>query len=124
MADGIVVNPGDVLPDTSVNALYFSLKEFDLTIPVDAAKLDQDILNVVDNCFIGARLHVERLIFTQSPSVSFELLNLENDPTCFGSFGSFVETVPSDNVVSLSVDDLNIKLLESVPGQIEIKGLI
>lgn len=83
VADGIVVNPGDVLPDTSVNALYFSLKEFDLTIPVDAAKLDQDIRNVVDNCFTGARLHVERLIFTQSPSVSFGLLNLEKDPACF-----------------------------------------
>lgn len=83
VADGIVVNPGDVLPDTSVNALYFSLKEFDLTIPVDAAKLDQDIRNVVDNCFTGARLHVERLIFTQSPYLSFELLNLDKDPACF-----------------------------------------
>lgn len=265
VADGIVVNPGDVLPDTSVNALYFSLKEFDLTIPVEAAKLDQDICNIVDNCFTGARLHVERLIFTQSPFLSFELLNLEKDPACFslwkgqpidssqrkwflrathlslsletgsfddlaqsksphdwtsglwncvemhepgiegamvtadgsplvtvpppggvvrmgvackkftlntsveqlffvlklyaymgkvgeeisrirsggkerstgeimqqrngnkesdktGSFGSFVEMVPSDTAVSLSVDDLHLKFLESVPGQMEIQG--
>jgi hypothetical protein len=83
VAEGIMVNPGDVLPNTSVNALYYGLKEIDLTIPVDVAKLDQDICKIVDNCFTGARLHVERLIFIQSSYLSFELLNLEKDPTCF-----------------------------------------
>ena len=53
VADGIVVNPVGVLPDTSVNALYFSLKEIDLTISVDVAKLDQDICKIVDNCSQG-----------------------------------------------------------------------
>ncbi|KAH9323271.1 hypothetical protein KI387_017910, partial [Taxus chinensis] len=83
LADGIMVNPGDILPDTSVNSFYFSLKEFDLTIPVDAAKIDQDIHTIVDNCFTGARLHVESLIFAQSPSGTHKLLNLEKDPACF-----------------------------------------
>ncbi|XP_057859236.2 uncharacterized protein LOC131068046 isoform X2 [Cryptomeria japonica] len=82
LADGIVVNPSDILPDTSVNSFYLSLKEFDITIPVDAAKIDQEIRSIVDNCFTGARLHVESLIFAQSPSGTFRLLNLDKDPAC------------------------------------------
>eukprot|EP01018_Ginkgo_biloba_P011380 Gb_29280 [translate_table: standard] len=84
LADGIVVNPGDVLPDTSVNSFYFSLKELDLTIPVIAAKFDNESRNeLVENCFTGARLHVESFVFAQSPSLTFKLLNLERDPACF-----------------------------------------
>lgn len=55
-------------------------------IPVDVAKLDQDICKIVDNCFTRARLHVERLIFIESSYFSFEILNLENDPACFSSW--------------------------------------
>lgn len=46
--------------------------------------------------------------------------NKELDKTA--SFGSFVEMVPSDTAVILFVDDLHLKFLESVPGQMEIQG--
>lgn len=86
LADGILVNPGDILPDLSVNSFQFALKGFDLTIPLDAGKVetypgcwhtDSPVL------FSGARLHVEDLLFTQSASVKCKLLNLSRDPACF-----------------------------------------
>ena len=86
LADGILVNPGDVLPDFSVNSFQFALKAFDLSIPLDARKVESftgygDIHSSV--LFSGARLHVEDLLFTESPSVRCQLLNLDKDPACF-----------------------------------------
>ncbi len=77
MADGIVVNPSIGLPNTSVNALQF--KKFDLTIPVYAVKLDQYIPNIADNLFIGERIHVERLVFTQFPFIYLNFSNIHLD---------------------------------------------
>lgn len=68
MVDGIVLNYGDVLPNT---------KEFDLTILVEAMKLDQYIFTIVDYYFKGESLHVVILFSTLSPSMSLEILNLE-----------------------------------------------
>eukprot|EP00262_Sarcandra_glabra_P020397 TRINITY_DN8098_c0_g3_i1.p1 TRINITY_DN8098_c0_g3~~TRINITY_DN8098_c0_g3_i1.p1 ORF type:complete len:374 (+),score=58.55 TRINITY_DN8098_c0_g3_i1:55-1176(+) len=86
LADGIVVNNGAVLPDFSVNSLVFTLKEFDLTVPLDAGKSDKYAVNgnsPLQSSFCGARLHVENLFFSQSPVLKFRLLNLDKDPACF-----------------------------------------
>jgi len=55
--DVIVLNFGDVLPNT-MNFLYSSLKEFDLTILVNVVKPNQDICTIVNNYFKGESLHV------------------------------------------------------------------
>ncbi|XP_010906366.1 uncharacterized protein [Elaeis guineensis] len=84
LADGIVVNRGAVLPDFSVNSFVFTLKEFDLTVPLDAAKTaDVTGNHCSQTSFSGARLHVEDLRFSQSPSIKCTLLNLDKDPACF-----------------------------------------
>ncbi|KAF6159237.1 hypothetical protein GIB67_032008 [Kingdonia uniflora] len=77
LADGIVVNLGTVLPDSSVSSLVFSLKKLDLTVPLDARKSDSL------SSFAGARLHIEDLCFSKSPTLKLRLLNLEKDPACF-----------------------------------------
>ncbi|KAF8414078.1 hypothetical protein HHK36_002077 [Tetracentron sinense] len=86
LADGIVVNPGAVLPDFSVNSLAFALKELDLTVPVDMEKSDNCAVNgntALQSSFAGARLHIENLFFSESPTIKLRLLNLEKDPACF-----------------------------------------
>ncbi|KAG0482770.1 hypothetical protein HPP92_010854 [Vanilla planifolia] len=95
LADGIVVTPGTILPDFSVNSLQFNLKELDLTIPLDFKKnadvSSDDVLHS-HACFSSARLHIENLYFLQSPSVRCKLLNLDKDPACF----SFWDYQPVD----------------------------
>ncbi|PKA53533.1 hypothetical protein AXF42_Ash009029 [Apostasia shenzhenica] len=95
LTDGIVVNPGTVLPDFSVITLQFTLKELDLTIPLDAQKVF-DRIGIEGShssaFFSGARLHVEELYFLQSPTTRCNLLNLEKDPACF----SFWDYQPID----------------------------
>ncbi|KAF3325649.1 UHRF1-binding protein 1-like protein [Carex littledalei] len=86
LSDGIVVSRGSVLPDSSIDSLQLILKEFDLSIPLDNAKFSngtpkEDRLSHVS--FSGARLHVEELLISQSPSLKCPLLNLEKDPACF-----------------------------------------
>ncbi|XP_061341796.1 uncharacterized protein LOC133288116 isoform X1 [Gastrolobium bilobum] len=86
LADGIVVNPGDILPDFSVKSFIFTLKGLDLTVPFNKAKLDisrSDMDNTVQTSFAGARLHIENLFFLDSPSLKLRMLNLEKDPACF-----------------------------------------
>ncbi|TKY48983.1 UHRF1-binding protein [Spatholobus suberectus] len=86
LADGIVVNPGDILPDFSVKSFIFNLKGLDLTVPFDKTKLDiskSDMDNTVQTSFAGARLHIENLFFLNSPSLKLRMLNLEKDPACF-----------------------------------------
>ncbi|KAM7260558.1 hypothetical protein ACFE04_011231 [Oxalis oulophora] len=80
LADGIVVSPGTVLPDYSVNSLAFNLKELDLIVPLDTNKGGT---HTSPSLFAGARLHIESLNFSESPSLSLGLLNLEKDPACF-----------------------------------------
>ncbi|KAG4971903.1 hypothetical protein JHK82_037572 [Glycine max] len=86
LADGIVVNPGDILSDFSVKSFIFNLKGLDLTVPFDKTKLDiskSDMDNTVQTSFAGARLHIESLCFLNSPSLKLRILNLEKDPACF-----------------------------------------
>lgn len=86
LADGIVVSPGDILPDFSVKYFIFTLKGLDLTVPLDKAKLDisrNDMDNTVHTSFTGARLHIASLFFSDSPLLKLRMLNLEKDPACF-----------------------------------------
>ncbi|KAL7103507.1 hypothetical protein ACP275_08G183600 [Erythranthe tilingii] len=85
LADGLVVNPGTVLlPDFSINSLVFNLKGLDATIPVEIGEPDQTSGDrPFDSSFAGARLHIEELMFSESPSLKLRLLNLERDPACF-----------------------------------------
>ncbi|ESQ47809.1 hypothetical protein EUTSA_v10019934mg [Eutrema salsugineum] len=86
LADGIVVNPGDVLPDNSVNSLLFTLKELDVSVPLDMSNLEDSAINEdlsAKKVFAGARLHIENLSFAESPTLKVRLLNLEKDPACF-----------------------------------------
>lgn len=86
LADGVVVNPGTILPDFSVDSLIFTLKELDLTVPLDMEKLNNPSGNgdITFPCsFAGARLHVENMFLSESPSLNLRLLNLEKDPACF-----------------------------------------
>ncbi|XP_068669040.1 uncharacterized protein [Aristolochia californica] len=97
LADGVVVNPGAVLPDFSIKSFVFTLREFDLTVPMDRTKLNIHTGNGNENHsespFAGARLHVENLFISESPAIKFRLLNLEKDPACF----SFWEGQPVDS---------------------------
>lgn len=86
MADGIVVSPGSVLPDFSINSLLFNLKGLVVTVPLDIGnpeQLSRSPNMPVQNSFSGARLHIEDLMFSLSPSLKLSLLNLEKDPACF-----------------------------------------
>ncbi|XP_057506904.1 uncharacterized protein LOC130790055 isoform X1 [Actinidia eriantha] len=86
LADGIVVNPGTVLPDFSVNSTKFNLKGLDIIVPLDMGNPISPVGNGNPNCrssFVGARLHIENLFFLESPSLILKLLNLDKDPACF-----------------------------------------
>lgn len=86
MADGVVPNRSAILPESSINSLTFSLKEFDLSVPLDAEEITRcsGTKNTSpQSSFSGARLHVEDLYFCQSPSAKCPLLNLDRDPACF-----------------------------------------
>eukprot|EP00258_Populus_trichocarpa_P028792 XP_024444811.1 uncharacterized protein LOC18095895 isoform X1 [Populus trichocarpa] len=86
LADGIVINPGDVLPDFSVNSLVFVLKELDVIVPLDVSQSNNPTENgnsTFHNVFAGARLRIENLFFSESPTLKLRLLKLEKDPACF-----------------------------------------
>ncbi|KAG8365037.1 hypothetical protein BUALT_Bualt18G0061300 [Buddleja alternifolia] len=86
LADGIVVNPGDVLPDYSINSLMFTLKGLDVTVPLEIGKSESTSGSCdfpSQSSFAGARLHIEDLMLSESPSLKMRLLNLEKDPACF-----------------------------------------
>ncbi|KAI5387492.1 hypothetical protein KIW84_073564 [Lathyrus oleraceus] len=86
LADGIVVNRGDILPDSSVNSFIFTLKGLDTTVPLDKAQLDFCVSNTDDTdkfLFVGARLHIENISVLDSPLMKLRILNLEEDPACF-----------------------------------------
>lgn len=86
LADGIVVGPGSVLPDSSVSSFMLTLQALDLTVPLDAGRLkDHGYSNnsAFPNLFSRAMLHIENLFMFESPSLRLGLLHLENDPACF-----------------------------------------
>nr|GMC76574.1 UHRF1-binding protein 1-like [Ipomoea batatas] len=86
IADGIVVNPGAVLPDFSVGSLMFNLKGLDIAVPLDIGNQTYNDIENTTSCqssFSGTRLLIEDLFFSESPSLKLRLLNLEKDPACF-----------------------------------------
>ncbi|KAL6651988.1 hypothetical protein ACP70R_010913 [Stipagrostis hirtigluma subsp. patula] len=86
LADGVIPNRSAILPESSINSLTFSLKEFDLSVPLDSEEIARcsGTKNMSpQSSFSGARLHVEDLYFCQSPSAKCPLLNLDRDPACF-----------------------------------------
>lgn len=84
LVDGVVVEHGVVTPTTSVDSMYFTLKQLDLVIPVEVADHGGEFQDISGNHeFTGVRLHVKDFIFVQSPSLNFKTLELEKDPACF-----------------------------------------
>ncbi|CAN1224189.1 UHRF1-binding protein 1-like [Linum grandiflorum] len=86
LADGIVVNPGDVLPEISMNSMDFFLKELDFTVPLgsnDSSDPEKDRNLGSLHSSAEARLHIENFFFLESPSLKLGLLKLEKDPACF-----------------------------------------
>ena len=80
------MNPGSVLPDFSINSILLSLKELDVTVPIDVAKstnYHSSWVGTSQSSFDGARLHIKNMQFSESPSLKLRLLNLEKDPACF-----------------------------------------
>ncbi|GKV45800.1 hypothetical protein SLEP1_g52844 [Rubroshorea leprosula] len=60
--------------------------DLDISVPLDTTKLDNPSskrILTVEKSFAGARLHIEKLFFSESPSLKLKLLNLEKDPACF-----------------------------------------
>ncbi|XP_023747885.1 uncharacterized protein LOC111896095 isoform X1 [Lactuca sativa] len=80
LADGIMVNSGDISLDFSINSLELNIKGIDITIPLENQKSNNPSF---DNSFTGAKLHIENLFFHESPSLRLKLLNLDKDPACF-----------------------------------------
>lgn len=86
LADGIVGNPGSVLPDFSISSIILTLKELDITVPLDVAKstdYHSSWDGISQSSFDGARLHIKNMQFSESPSLKLRLLNLDKDPACF-----------------------------------------
>ncbi|GMH24967.1 hypothetical protein Nepgr_026810 [Nepenthes gracilis] len=86
LADGIVVSPGIVLPDFSINSLMFTLKELDVTVPLNLGNSDDRAINrstTDESSFAGATLHIEDLFLSECPFLRLNLLHLEKDPSCF-----------------------------------------
>ncbi|KAI5064107.1 hypothetical protein GOP47_0020777 [Adiantum capillus-veneris] len=84
LVDGVVVDHGVVIATTSVDSMYFFLKQLDLVVPVEATERNGEIPdNFSSQNFTGARLHVDDFVFVQSPSLSLKSLELDKDPACF-----------------------------------------
>lgn len=116
LADGIVVNPGAVLSDFSINSLTFNLKGLDITVPLDTGTRNHTVPgenNVCHSLFGGARLHIEDFSLSESPTLKLGLLNLEKDPACYCLWedqpidGSQKKWIAGASVISLSLQTCN-----------------
>lgn len=116
LADGIVVNPGVVLSDFSINSLKFNLKGLDIIVPLDIETGNHTVPggnNACHSLFGGARLHIEDFLLSESPTLKLGLLNLEKDPACFCLWedqpidGSQKKWTAGASVISLSLQTCN-----------------
>ncbi|KAF2314237.1 hypothetical protein GH714_024382 [Hevea brasiliensis] len=127
LADGIVVSRGDVLPDFSVNSLMFILKALDVIVPLDMSKLNNPVANknsIAQNSFTGARLHIENLFFSESPSLKLRLLKLEKDPACFCLWqGQPIDASQKKWTVGASHLGLSLETSSRSDGQLNSHGL-
>lgn len=79
LAESVVLESAVKLPDRSLHAMYLTLKEFDLTIPVNEALMDEPEKG---GPFTGIRIHIAGFMVAYSPFLTFRVLNLDNDPAC------------------------------------------
>ncbi|KAI7737695.1 hypothetical protein M8C21_011867, partial [Ambrosia artemisiifolia] len=115
LADGIMVNPDDISSDPSIGSLHFNIKELNITVPLEARKLDHFTYhdNSKYNLFKGARLHIENLYLSESPSMKVGLLNLEMDAACFCMWegqpidSSMRKWTAGASLIGLSLDTCN-----------------
>lgn len=116
LADGIVVNPGVVLSDFSMNSLKFNLKGLDIIVPLDMETGNHTVPdghNASHSLFGGARLHIEDFLLSESPTLKLGLLNLEKDPACFCLWedqpidGSQKKWTAGASVIGLSLQTCN-----------------
>ncbi|KAK9132564.1 hypothetical protein Scep_012092 [Stephania cephalantha] len=81
------VSDGENTKNLSRITLKRTFSESQGTRPLlEPRKLDSSVVgnnHDVQNSFVGARLHVENLIFSESPAIKLPLLNLEKDPASF-----------------------------------------
>ncbi|CAH9107924.1 unnamed protein product [Cuscuta europaea] len=121
LADGIVVNPGAVLPEFSIGSLMFSLKGLDITVPLGIGKHTYNEIDTVTSqgLFSGTRLHIEDLFFSESPLLKLKLLNLEKDPACFCLWkgqpvdASQKKLMAGASIISLSLETCNLTTAQS-----------
>ncbi|XP_031738234.1 uncharacterized protein LOC101210396 isoform X2 [Cucumis sativus] len=120
LADGIVVNPGSVLPDFSVSSIVLSLKELDVSVPLDVAKSSDyhgSWDGISHSSFDGARLHIKNMQFSESPSLNLRLLNLDKDPACFLLWeGQPVDASQKKWATSVSQISLSLETYNKVSG--------
>lgn len=79
LAESVVLESAVTLPDSSLHAMYLTLKEFDLTIPVNEVLMDEADKG---GPFTGIRVHISSFMMANSPFLTFKVLNLDNDPAC------------------------------------------
>jgi len=127
LADGIAVNPGDILPDFSVNSVVFVLKELDVIVPLDVSQSHNPADNgnyTVHNAFAGARLHIENLFFSESPKLKLRLLNLEKDPACFCLWdGQPIDASQKKWTTGASHLTLSLETSSSLNGTLNLNGM-
>ncbi|XP_023520415.1 uncharacterized protein LOC111783806 [Cucurbita pepo subsp. pepo] len=120
LADGIVVNPGSLLPDFSISSMILSLKELDVTVPLDIAKstdYHSSWDGISQSAFDGARLHIKNMQFSDSPSLNLRLLNLDKDPACFCLWeGQPVDASQKKWATSVSQISLSLETYNKVTG--------
>ena len=79
LAESVVLESAVKVPDRSLHAMYLTLKEFDLTVPVK-----ESLMGEADKGgpFTGIRIHIAGFMMANSPFLTFRLLHLDNDPAC------------------------------------------
>ncbi|KAJ0765700.1 putative UHRF1-binding protein [Helianthus annuus] len=115
LVDGIVVNPDDIASDPSISSLHLNIKELNITVPLEATKPDHFTYhdNSKYNLFKGARLRIENLYLSESPSMKLGLLNLDMDAACFCMWegqpidSSMRKWTAGASVIGLSLDTCN-----------------
>lgn len=80
IAECVVLESAVVLPDKSLHAVYVTLKELELSIPINGGLVDASDR---DGPFTGVRLRIAGFMMAKSPFLNFRTLELEKDPGCY-----------------------------------------
>nr|GEV74475.1 hypothetical protein [Tanacetum cinerariifolium] len=95
LTDGVALNPEDTSPDFTINSFQFTVKELEITVPLEFKNPDHPTCHDHPkySSFRGAKLHITNFYFSESPYLRLGLLNLDMDAACF----SMWEGQPIDN---------------------------